>query len=72
MLQTYQYGSKYKFILFIFYCTVYAVVNKFTGEVKQMFNTIHEANLAIPYYKTVAMITGETGEIEVIENYAEG
>lgn len=52
--------------------SVYAVVNKFTGEVKQMFNNIHEANLAIPYYKTVAMITGETGEIEVIETYAEG
>ena len=52
--------------------SVYAVINKFTGEVKQMFNTIHEANLAIPYYKTVAMITGETDEIDVIETYVEG
>lgn len=52
--------------------SVYVVVNKSTGEVKQTFNTIHEANLAIPYYKTVAMITGETGEIEVVETYVEG
>lgn len=52
--------------------SVYAVVNKCTGEVKQMFTTIHEANLAIPYYKTVAMITGETGEIGVIETYTKG